>query len=89
MNWALEGCRLWQAEQLDGPDAVINAVLEYRSEEDLLGQYIQERLTRDANGLIARRDLIQDYERWATDAGITHPLTQIKLVKATAGTADD
>ena len=39
LNWALEGCRLWQAEGLTAPAAVQAATQEYREEMDVLGDF--------------------------------------------------
>ena len=39
LAWAVEGCRLWQAEGLRMPKAVLDAVQEYRHEMDVISAF--------------------------------------------------
>lgn len=42
LNWLLKGCMAWQSEGLIEPESVKAATMEYRSEEDILQQFINE-----------------------------------------------
>ena len=42
LNWALEGCRLFQAGGLNPPAAIVDAVTEYREEMDVFGSWLGE-----------------------------------------------
>ncbi len=43
LNWALEGCRLFQGGGLNPPAAIVDAVAEYREEMDVFGSWLDER----------------------------------------------
>lgn len=40
LRWAVEGCRLWQREGLAMPQAVEDALAEYKSEMDVLAAFL-------------------------------------------------
>jgi putative DNA primase/helicase len=42
LNWCLLGCQDWLANGLIEPEAVTAATAEYRSDEDVIGQFIRE-----------------------------------------------
>jgi putative DNA primase/helicase len=42
LNWALDGCREWQAGGLKPPSVITDAVRAYREESDVLGRFIEE-----------------------------------------------
>lgn len=42
LNWMLRGCREWQAQGLNPPPEVTQAVAEYRGEMDLLAEFLEE-----------------------------------------------
>jgi putative DNA primase/helicase len=42
LNWALEGCRLFQASGLNPPAAIVDAVTEYREDMDVFGSWVDE-----------------------------------------------
>lgn len=42
LNWALQGCREWQANGLKPPAIVADAVAAYRDESDTLGRFVAE-----------------------------------------------
>ena len=69
LNWCIEGCMEWQERGLDPPEAVIEATKEYRKEQDVLGQFFDERLVFEENALAARADLRKIYEDWCEEFG--------------------
>lgn len=47
LAWAVEGCLEWQRDGLRTPDKVKTATEEYKREEDVLGQFLEDRCTAD------------------------------------------
>ncbi len=84
LRWAVEGCLAWQREGLKPPEAVVSATNEYRSEMDVLDQFLAERCVT-AKGAEALRHhvtvagLYGAYEQWCGENGIHYPLTKPKL----------
>jgi putative DNA primase/helicase len=81
LNWLVQGCLLWQREGLTAPEAVRAAVDEYRSEEDTLADFIEERTRQDAMGTIPHSNLFEAYRHWATENGNRYLLSRKLLAK--------
>lgn len=66
LQWAAEGCLMWQKEGLEMPPAVVEATAEYRSEMDILGQFLSE-CTRQGPmcGDVPAAKLYSIYKQWA------------------------
>ena len=64
LRWAVAGCRLWQAEGLDAPTAVTAATDAYRSEMDVIGEYLRERCAQNPLGAATVAESYRDYEAW-------------------------
>jgi putative DNA primase/helicase len=65
LRWAVEGALLWQKEGLDTPDAVRQATREYRSEMDVLSDFIDECCdVSDPGATISFQDLYYRYQDW-------------------------
>lgn len=69
LNWALVGCQKWQVEGLGEPEAVKQAVREYRSEMDTLSQFLQECCTVGSRYEVKRSDLYAAYKTWCQETG--------------------
>jgi putative DNA primase/helicase len=67
LNWVIEGALLWKKQGLNPPDAVRYATKEYRDEEDLIGQFIEEQCLMD--GDIARGILASHFADWLKGQG--------------------
>ena len=53
LNWAIKGALAWhQNRRLKVPDAMLREADNYRSESDIIGQWITERCTVQALSLI-------------------------------------
>jgi putative DNA primase/helicase len=66
LNFALAGCLEWQREGLVMPKSMVAAGALYRSDMDVLGQWVAERCALD-NGLeIKASAAYTDYKGWAT-----------------------
>ena len=58
---------------------VLDAVEDYRQEEDVLGHFLAERTVKDGETKTDRRDLCEAYKRWAEIEGDRFPVTATKL----------
>jgi putative DNA primase/helicase len=81
LNWAIRGCLLWQAEGLRPPKIVQLAVSEYRSEQDVLSDFIAECTCEMANSQTPHGDLFDAYRHWAAEDGIRFPFSSRLLAK--------
>jgi putative DNA primase/helicase len=75
LNWALAGCLRWQCEGLKTPRCVAQATADYRNEEDIIGQFLEETTTETTTGRVLQSELFRSYLSWAHQSGIKHPLT--------------
>lgn len=69
LNFAIQGCLVWQANGLQTPTEVTDAVNEYRTDMDLLGQWINERCEVADNKKVLASFAYQDYKNWAMQNG--------------------
>lgn len=67
LNWAVEGCRLWQEDGLGTPVEVREATTEYRNESDVLSQFLDERTVQEEGALTMASELYRDYKWWTED----------------------
>jgi len=79
LNWALTGCLKWQVSGMEIPAAIKDATKEYRSNQDLIGEWIDECV--DDDDFTARtpaRKVRASYESWARENGY-QPLSSRRL----------
>jgi putative DNA primase/helicase len=81
LNWALEGCKLWQEERLGMPDAVFNAVKKYRTDEDIIGQFLSDCCEINKTSEILNKDLYNEYKEWTILQG-EKALSNPKFIKS-------
>ena len=74
LNWALAGCLRWQREGLHTPGCVTRATAEYRSEEDIIGQFLDECTTEDPTARVLTRILYDEFHRWSLKGGTKCPI---------------
>lgn len=78
--WLLEGYRKWRKDGLgELPDCMKRAVDEYRSDMDILGQYIEDRLIRDRSAATETELIYRDYKSWVEENGYYKPLAKRTL----------
>jgi putative DNA primase/helicase len=65
LRWAVEGCMLWQNEGLEPPDAMKTATDNYRSEMDIVGEFIAECCEIDDGAKTPFKDLFKKYDDWS------------------------
>ena len=62
LNWAIEGCLVWQREGLGDASVVRRATAEYRADEDTLGAFLAERCVLEGSvGTGALRDAYEGF----------------------------
>ena len=77
LNWALEGCLAWLKDgDLRIPKVVINATLEYRSEMDLLEEWIDLCCEVGHQRHASARDLFNAYVDWCDRNNERWPLSK-------------
>ena len=68
LNWALAGCLTWQqAGRLRTPDPVIAATASYRTEQDVLDDFLGERCFCGLEEIVEFSELRKAYADWADD----------------------
>lgn len=69
LRWLASGARDY-VPGLRAPDSVVVATNEYRESEDVLGEYLQERVVTVLGAFVSTADLFNDYLKWCADSGI-------------------
>lgn len=86
LNWALRGYQEWRAAgELGEPRAIREATDKYKSDFDLIGQFIDEkcvledlpqhRREKEARTCVETSELYKAYHEWATERGYRAPRT--------------
>jgi putative DNA primase/helicase len=83
LNWLIAGCLLWQKEGLAPPAEIEAAVEDYRTEEDVLADFINECVTlNEPCTTLLHTALFAKYHDWAEEAGVRFTLPRKGLAKA-------
>ena len=69
LNWMLTGLAAYYREGLETPPQVKAATDAYRADSDVLGQYLDERYAKDANGKTDGGVFYQNYSSWCFEYG--------------------
>ena len=69
LAWAVEGCLDWQRAGLAEPEAVKLATIEYRSEQDLIGAFLDECCQTGPNERERAGTLYRVYRNWCDQHG--------------------
>ena len=72
LAWAVEGLRAYYAEGLAVPESCQRALDEYRADEDLLGEFINEWIVRDPQEFCLRQPVFDRYKQWCQDQAVRH-----------------
>lgn len=68
LTWLVRGCVEWQQTgTLGEPEAVKQAVAEYRDQQDILHDYLKERCIFQKSATIDQKDLYANYKQWAEE----------------------
>jgi putative DNA primase/helicase len=69
LRWAVHGCLEWQRIGLAEPDSVLAATAAYRSESDIVGEFLRKHCAFEPDATVLRKDLRERYERWCAESG--------------------
>jgi putative DNA primase/helicase len=69
LAWTVEGCLEWRREGLQAPAEVRKATAGYRSEMDVLGDFLADRCFQGERLEVGKDDLYKAYQMWSEDAG--------------------
>ncbi|MCK9984592.1 MAG: putative DNA primase/helicase [Azoarcus sp.] len=69
LNWLIRGCLEWQQQGIALPPEVMREVDQYKSDMDLIAQWLDEQCTVAPNQTWGARKAYQDYATWAKDGG--------------------
>jgi putative DNA primase/helicase len=78
LAWAVRGCLKWQKKGLGSSQAVTDAVADYRTQMDLVADFLADCCETGATCSVAFKDLYAAFVQWCNDIGET-PLTQTAL----------
>ncbi len=68
LAWMVRGCVEWGAAgDLNEPEAVKQAVAEYRDQQDILHDYLLERCIFQKSAAMDQKPLYADYKQWSED----------------------
>jgi putative DNA primase/helicase len=76
LNWALEGCILWQDQGLNPPQEVCDATQGYREEMDPLADFLTECCILSPAAEVMAAELFKAYSSWTGTNGIKQPMSQ-------------
>jgi putative DNA primase/helicase len=75
LAWAVKGCLEWQKYGLAEPKAVTNATSDYRHEQDILGDFIDDCCCLLPTAAVSKHELKTAYETWCNSTG-SQPASQ-------------
>jgi putative DNA primase/helicase len=70
LAWIVAGAAEWQAVGTSPPECVRDLTADYLSEQDVVGQWLDERCDRKADAFERSGDLHRDYTQWCETQGI-------------------
>ena len=70
LRWLVEGCVMWQQLSLDPPSKVRAATEEYRTEMDIVGDWLKERCLVDPPAVTLTSRLYENYKFWCEEERI-------------------
>jgi len=76
LAWLVRGCIAWQEQGLNPPEKVREKTEEYRREEDLLADWIEECCHLDPAAKTRASELYDSFKEWWTENVSKHPLSQ-------------
>lgn len=80
LAWLVRGCLAWQNRGLEEPEAIRAATAEYRSAEDVIGRWVEDRCS--PGGWYSVASLYEDYAKWCEEEGEGRPWKRIHWKRA-------
>ena len=81
LNWLVNACRHCLRNGNKPPREVIRDVEEYRREEDILREFVDDYLWQAEGSFVEVSEAYRVYQQWAKETGLEHPLTRRRLVR--------
>ena len=78
LNWAIEGCLLWQTTGLKGPASVTASITAYRSEMDTVAGFIEDECNEDPSQRSSVASVYDQYASWCKVSG-KHPRSKVQF----------
>jgi putative DNA primase/helicase len=69
LNWAIEGCLLWQSCGLEMVESVKSATAEYKTEQDIVQQFLDEMCEMHPEYSVDKSILYNAFRDWCEDGG--------------------
>ena len=70
LNWLIKGCLEWQRVGLAPPEEVERATMQYRDEEDILLQFVNDACLTGPEFMAGASALYDHYRKWMQDNGL-------------------
>ena len=67
LSWLVQGCLKWQRDGLAPPKSIVDATEEYKREEDLLADFLDEKCHIDPKSEIPATDLYDAFKEWFSE----------------------
>jgi len=82
LNWAIEGALAWQTEGgLVPPECVVAATNQYREDEDVLSDFVAEKIEPAKGHELAHKDLYRAYKDWHAEGSSERPFSSKKVAQ--------
>lgn len=65
LNWAIQGCLMWQKEGLDLPKAVEDSNKQYQNEMDIITTFLEDHAEEAMGEFANANELYEEYIKWA------------------------
>jgi putative DNA primase/helicase len=76
--WIVQGAQAWRATGTAPPKAVTDLTTDYLSEQDIIGQWLEQRCERVVDGFERSGELHKDYKIWCDGQGV-RPKSNVAL----------
>ena len=82
LNWAIEGALAWQAEDRQiPPECVVKATNEYREDEDVLRDFIAEKIEEAKDHQLPHKQLYAAYKQWHLEGSAEKPFSSKRIAE--------
>jgi putative DNA primase/helicase len=69
LNWAIDGCKLWQEYGLMEPAEISQATQDYKAESDILADFLAEKCVRGPDRYIPLAEMYKTYSGYCESSG--------------------
>ena len=74
LNWCVAGFAQWRGKGLTPPENVLSATKEYRGENDVLGNWMDDACVKETQAVAEAASLYRSFKAWSDDRG-EYPMT--------------